>query len=296
MGFWKSWTPRSSDMIVFTTLLAHIAPTVLAAPVAYDDGSWSPTKYPGGEAAAPIAVPSVVSQATPTVLASTPAAATTVVVSSAAVAASSVAPSSAPAPSSAAPASTASSTPQGNTDFAAAIAKIAPATTSCPSGGANAAECATNAVAGPAIASAFTKYQITNAHEQAALIALMMFETGDFVYDKSHYPEPGIPGKGTRNLQSPDFNKKYATDVLGADKISGKSPADILDMLTADKVTDFGSAAWFLTTQCQTGVRTQLQTGSEAGFNAHLACVGTTDPNGQRKTKWLAAKAALGAA
>lgn len=294
MGFSKFSTPRSFDMIVFATLLTHIVPAVLAAPMAYDDGSWSPTKYPGGEAAASIAVPSLVSQVTPTAIASTPAVATTAIVSSAAVAASSIAPSSAAAPSSA-PAYTASSTPQSNTDFAAVIAKIAPATTSCPSGGANAAECATNAVAGPAIASGFAKYRITNSNEQAALIALMMFETGDFVYDKSHYPAPGIPGKGTRNLQSPDFNKKYATDVLGADKINGKSPADILDILVADKVTDFGSAAWFLTTQCQSDVRTQLQTGSEAGFNAHLACVGTTDPNSQRKTKWLAAKAALSA-
>jgi hypothetical protein len=57
----------------------------------------------------------------------------------------------------------------------------------------------------------------------------------------------------------------------------------------------FASAAWFLVTQCPPEVRTQLQTGSDAGWAAYITtCLGT-EP-GPRQAYWQAAVKALGGA
>lgn len=54
-------------------------------------------------------------------------------------------------------------------------------------------------------------------------------------------------------MQSPAFNKKYASSLPALeDKIAkvSNSPADLLDLLRENETYDFGSGAWFLTTQC----------------------------------------------
>jgi hypothetical protein len=100
-----------------------------------------------------------------------------------------------------------------------------------------------------------------------------------------------------RNMQSPTFNSKYAASIPAlSSKLSSVSndPAGTLDLLLSDEVYDFGSAAWFLTSQCSSDVRTQLQSGSEGGWESYISsCVGTTVTDA-RKAYWTRAVQALG--
>lgn len=54
----------------------------------------------------------------------------------------------------------------------------------------------------------------------------------------------------------------------------------------------WGSAVWFLTSQCS-NVRSALQAGDQAGFEAYMACVGTAATS-DRVEYWTRAKAAFG--
>lgn len=98
-------------------------------------------------------------------------------------------------------------------------------------------------------------------------------------------------------MQSPTYNKKYAESIPALQSsLSSVSndPAGILSLLVANEDYDFGSGAWFLTTQCSNDVRTQLQTGSESGWESYISnCVGTTVTDA-RKAYWTRAIQALG--
>ncbi|RHZ51867.1 uncharacterized protein CDV56_100690 [Aspergillus thermomutatus] len=202
---------------------------------------------------------------------------------------------------------------------AAQIETIAPKSTSCanpPAPG----ECATSEQAAANIAKSFETYKVTSAAEQAAVVGLMAFESLDFEYNRNHFP--GVPGQGSmfciyvlrgqvlwrmradrvgiriaRNMQSPAFNAKYAASLPAlADKLKDVSgdPAGVLDLLLANEEYDFGSGAWFLATQCSQDVRSELQSGSEAGWQKYISsCVGT-DANEERKAYWTRAVQALG--
>lgn len=98
-------------------------------------------------------------------------------------------------------------------------------------------------------------------------------------------------------MQSPSYNKIYAASLpaLKAQlpKVSD-SPAELLDLLRDDETYDFGSGAWFLTTQCSEDVRKQLQSGSESGWSMYISdCVGTSVTD-ERKQYWERAVKALG--
>lgn len=180
-----------------------------------------------------------------------------------------------------------------------AITTAAPETASC-SGAPVAGECATAAQAAPAIINGFAQYKITTPGEWAALLSIMIFESGNFKYNNNHFPAPGTPGKGTRNMQSPEFNQKYATYLNSIGKISssdlqaaGTDPTKILNLLEPDQFS-FASAAWFLDTQCTPDIRTGLQAGTEDGYNAYLTtCIGTTSTP-DRITGWQAAMKVVG--
>lgn len=100
-----------------------------------------------------------------------------------------------------------------------------------------------------------------------------------------------------RNMQSPSFNKKYASSLPELkDKLPSvsNSPADLLDLLRNDGTTDFGSGAWFLTTQCSKEVRAALADGSESGWERYISdCVGTSVTD-ERREYWERAVEALG--
>ncbi|KAJ5554580.1 hypothetical protein N7513_004539 [Penicillium frequentans] len=176
----------------------------------------------------------------------------------------------------------------------AQIIDIAPTSKTCDNPPAE-GECATAEQAAKFAAQSFDDYKVTSKAEQAAILSLMAFETDDFKYNKNHFP--GVPGQGTRNMQSPDFNKKYANSITALkDQVAevANSPADLLDLLRGDETYDFGSGAWFLTTQCSSDVRSALQGGDESGWKKYISeCVGTTVTD-ERKEYWQRAVKTLG--
>ena len=121
----------------------------------------------------------------------------------------------------------------------------------------------------------------------------MAYESGDFKYNKNHFPAPGTPGEGTRNMQSPAMNQKYAQS-LGL-RVDG-APQDIADRVEGNPDFDFGSAAWFITSQCPTSIREAMWGGSEQGWEAYLTQCVRTIATDDRKQKWKAALQALGTA
>ena len=172
-----------------------------------------------------------------------------------------------------------------------ALIAAAPSTASCD-GAQYPKECATAAQAAPAIINGFVQYNITTCGEQAALLSIMLFESGDFKFNVNHFP--GVPGQGTRNMQSPAFNAKYAAYLHSTGKIkdsdyeAAKDPVAVLNLLEPDEFS-FASAAWFLDTQCSADTRTQLSAGTQEGYESYLTnCVGTTATQ-DRITGWQAA-------
>jgi len=156
------------------------------------------------------------------------------------------------------------------------------------------AECKTADEAVPFINAAFDKYKINSKAAQAATLALQAIESGEFKYDHSHFPAPGTPGKGTRNMQSPEFNKQYATQAVGSSKVASASTPDAVLALVNGDAESFASASWFLATNCP-NVLAQFATNAEAAWTAYLGsgCIGTT-PSDQRTQYWVAAKKAFG--
>ncbi|KAJ6134234.1 hypothetical protein N7523_000556 [Penicillium sp. IBT 18751x] len=174
----------------------------------------------------------------------------------------------------------------------AQIIAIAPTSANCDNPPAE-GECATAKTAAKFTAQSFDTYDVTSKAEQAAVISLMAFESGDFKYNKNHFP--GVAGQGTRNMQSPAYNKEYASSISALkDQVAKTSdPAELLDLLRADEVYDFGSGAWFLTTQCSEDVRSKLQDGTEEGWQSYISdCVGTSVTD-ERKEYWERAVTAL---
>jgi len=163
---------------------------------------------------------------------------------------------------------------------AAKIEWIAGGTKSCPDSGQYAYECRTAEQALPYIIKSFVDYGLTTRGEQAAALGIMLFESSEFKYNRNHWP--GTPGQGTRNMQMPDFNLKYAQDLFPADKVAAAQSATsdpvvgVLNLLRPEAYC-FGSAAWFIKTQCSDEVRSGLQSGTESGWEAYItSCVGTT--------------------
>lgn len=177
---------------------------------------------------------------------------------------------------------------------AANLVAIAPATASCV-GAEFPAECVDATRAASALNKAFEKYKITATGEQAAIVAYTLFESGNYKYSKNHWP--GRPGQGTRMMAMPPFVKKYAASLAGdkavatAEAASGDAGLNaVLALANSDDEKSFGSAAWFLTTQCTPQIRAGLVAETTEGWHNFLTqCVGTTDVP-ERDTPWVAAK------
>lgn len=177
------------------------------------------------------------------------------------------------------------------------LIQIAPATASC-----NTAdfpeECADAATATEALNKAFEKYKITSVGEQAAIVAYVLFESGNYKYKKNHFP--GRPGQGTRMMAMPPFVKKYAADIAGADAVATAEAKGgdaglvaVLDLVNDTEEKSSGSAPWFVSTQCTAEVRAGLVAETLEGWHNFLTeCVGTTLDE-TRDTPWVAAKQIL---
>ena len=148
--------------------------------------------------------------------------------------------------------------------------------------------------AAPWISDSFANYGITTLGEAAGIIATIAQESGDCKYARHHFG-PIQAGQGTRNMQMPNYNLKYAQSIPAIQSQVAAANGDIgkiLEILLSYGDYDFGSAAWFLTTQCA-NVRSQLASGSESGWEAYVTCIGA-DKNDGRLNYWHSATRALG--
>ena len=182
------------------------------------------------------------------------------------------------------------------------ILQIAPKSSTCANAPAP-DECATNVQAAPFLIAAMSKYSIYSVSEIAAVLSVIAFESGDFKYNTNHFPAPGRPGQGTRAMFMPNYVLLYARSIPElADKLNAITTASTVDGLSDDKLNairalvlpdeyTWGSAAWFLTTQCAS-IRSSLQTGSQAGYEAYMGCLGVTATD-DRLAYWKQATAAF---
>ncbi|KAK4235792.1 hypothetical protein C8A03DRAFT_36354 [Achaetomium macrosporum] len=171
-------------------------------------------------------------------------------------------------------------------DMAAAIKAIMPTSNSC-SGAQFPDECRTAEQAAPFISKACADLSTA---ECAATISIMGLESVDMKF--KHNVSPGRPGQGTANMMMANFVSEYATDLFGADKVAGKTPDEVLALVTPDE-TNFGSAAWFLTKKCSADVRSSLKTGTDAGWIAYNQCIGVDGTLSDRMAYWTRAKQAF---
>jgi len=182
------------------------------------------------------------------------------------------------------------------------LLEIAPTSNTC-SGAPVPSECATATQAAPYLITAMSSYGVTSAPEIAALLSLIAYETDDFKYNINHYP--GNPGQGTRNMQMADYNLQYAlsipalvgqvqaitTQTTTTSGLSDDQLNAIRALVLPDEYT-WASAAWYYTTKCAS-VRSQVQAGGQAGYEAYLGCVGTTATS-DRLAYWTRANTAFG--
>lgn len=173
---------------------------------------------------------------------------------------------------------------------AAQILALAPETASCDPTAQFADECRTNVQAAPFINDAFNQFGLNTVGEQAAVLSLMAFETGQFKFDRNHFPAPGNPGQGTRNLMNFPFIFQYAvntTSVAAAAQAAAPDPTnatpDQMNAVLALVLTDdlsFASGAWFLKESgggCTDAIVQGLQAATLQGWENYITtCVGTT--------------------
>ncbi|MDI1491453.1 MAG: hypothetical protein OHK93_002662 [Ramalina farinacea] len=176
---------------------------------------------------------------------------------------------------------------------AAQLKQIDPSTASCPP---NLRDCVTADKAATFISDSFTTYSITDAGVAAGIIATIMIESDSFKY--AHPAAAPVPGKGTRNMQAPEFNLKYFQSIPALQSHAaevGQDAEKALDVLTQYGDYDFGSAAWYLKDGgfCGPQVEQGLAAGGQAGWDAYVACI-HANPDDGRLALWQKATAALG--
>lgn len=183
-------------------------------------------------------------------------------------------------------------------DMVAIVKEIAPESESCQAGG----ECRTAEQAAPFIEASLKKYSITHPNVQAAIIALMAFESVNFEY--KHNVTPGRPGQGTANMQMATYNLMYANSLpevktkvaaAGYTSVDAMTDAQLNEMLgwvTVDEY-NFGTGAWYLTTQCPATIREALIADIDTGFATYMSdCVGV-EVTDERTAYLTAAKEAF---
>lgn len=165
------------------------------------------------------------------------------------------------------------------------IIAIAPTTSSCSSASI-ASECRTADQAVKWINFANSNFGLTTFASQAAVLSLMLYESGNFQYSRNHFPAPGRPGQGTRNMQMPPANLKFARWLANVclncrissdsvEKANTQGPDAVLALVNTDEF-GFASAAWYLKTQCTADVQAELAKGTQAGWERYMACVGVS--------------------
>ena len=106
-------------------------------------------------------------------------------------------------------------------------------------------------------------------------------------------------------MQSAQYNLLYALSVeviaskvyaitasTSASSLSTTQQNAIRSLLTSNDELDFGSAAWFLATQCSQSVREGVRSGTQAGWEAYVGCIGTSVTS-ERQGYWESAMTVL---
>ncbi|KAJ1799902.1 hypothetical protein LPJ59_001506 [Coemansia sp. RSA 2399] len=161
-------------------------------------------------------------------------------------------------------------------------------------------ECATNTQALSSINKAIAAYGVTQMGEITALISLMAYESGDWLYNINHYP--GRAGQGTRAMLMYSFVSEYANQL---------HPADATKVLAAGAVTDavennvralvlndddsFGSAFWYLVNHAAAyhGNDSHLRVGNFADFKDYVTNGVGAGWDDSRQTVWERVNSAL---
>ncbi len=180
---------------------------------------------------------------------------------------------------------------------AASLLTIAPSSDTC-SGATHPLECKTAEEALAPILASFATYKITDPATQAAVVSTIAMESGDFKYSHHYFPFP-VPGQGTRNMQSAAYNLDYARSIPGLagelEAAQAAGPENVIDLLLSHPEYDFGSAAWFLTAQCDDGVVSGLAKAGTEAFDAYVGCIGAS-ASAQRTEYYTNALKAIGLA
>ncbi|KAI5295001.1 hypothetical protein KEM52_002639 [Ascosphaera acerosa] len=183
----------------------------------------------------------------------------------------------------------------------AALKIIAPNSVYCDTVLPGADQCRTAAQAAGPIKRSWEKYGLQYRGERAAVVAVMAYESVDFRYavNQAH---PDI-GQGTRNMQSPAFNRLYALSIPEiAATVNSTTPSQLLDTLNSNDDWSFGSAAWFLTTQCDAKTRAAVANANRFETEPFIAyvrdCLGVKGADleaekEERVRDWKAAMEAL---
>ncbi|KAF7305791.1 hypothetical protein HMN09_00732900 [Mycena chlorophos] len=167
-------------------------------------------------------------------------------------------------------------------------------------------ECRNATQAAPFVNNGFREYNLTSTGEKAALLSLMIFESGGFAFDINH--SQNNPGQGTRNEMNFPFILEYALETprvaAQAKALAGPNITDpsavppttqnaIRALVLPDDLS-FASAMWFYTRSgaSETGcidipdMVSGLRNESLAGWENYITqCVGTTVTEA-RQTLW----------
>jgi len=168
---------------------------------------------------------------------------------------------------------------------------IAPSSATCASDN---PECRTAAFVAPLLDAAFERWNVTTPRAMAAVLSVVSFESVEFKYKRNKNPndmtKPGRPGQGTVNMQMTRFNQDYLKEFPELVALNLTATNDIMVAVTDDKY-NFGSGAWYYTTQCDNYTKAFLEASLEAGYEWYLsACIGVQFTD-DRRSYWGKAKA-----
>ena len=98
-------------------------------------------------------------------------------------------------------------------------------------------------------------------------------------------------------MQSAKYNLQYAQSIPELKpllaKVDTKDPEKVLKLLITYSEYDFGSASWFLTSQCPKDTVEGLKKAGKDSFGKYLECIGTTATD-DREKEYQAALQAMG--
>ncbi|ORX92410.1 hypothetical protein K493DRAFT_338831 [Basidiobolus meristosporus CBS 931.73] len=133
----------------------------------------------------------------------------------------------------------------------------------------------------------FIKYGIDSVGAEAAIIALIAYESGSFAFNINHWP--GRAGQGTRNMMMfpgiheyvkslASVNRRYLKVIANLSEPFSEEKQNEIRALVLDDRESFASAAWYLTksSECPRDTLEKLRANTEDAFKYYtLSCVKT---------------------